>query len=272
MAVKIRLQRKGRKKAPFYQIVIADARAPRDGRFIEKIGTYNPLTVPATIELDNKKALEWLNNGAQPTDTVRAILRFKGVTYHKWLLDGVRKGKVTEDEAATRFDAFIAAKEEATTARKTQVADKKRATVKAMDGVAKPKAVKVVEAPVVEEVVEAAPEVVEEVVAVAVEAPAPVVEVVVEAAPVVEEVAVVETVVEAAPVVEEVAVVETVVEAAPVVEEVAVVETVVEAAPVVEEVAVVETVVEAGLDQELLDAGISEDDMTVVSEPEAPAE
>ena len=79
MSVKIRLQRKGRKAAPFYHIVIADNRSHRDGRLIEKIGTYNPLTVPATIELNGDRAYQWLLNGAQPTDTVRAILRFKGV-------------------------------------------------------------------------------------------------------------------------------------------------------------------------------------------------
>lgn len=85
MPVKIRLQRKGRKQAPFYHIVIADARSPRDGRFIEKIGTYNPLTIPATIELNSEKAYQWLKNGAQPTDTVRSILRFKGVLLQKRL-------------------------------------------------------------------------------------------------------------------------------------------------------------------------------------------
>ena len=79
MAVKIRLQRKGRKQAPFYHIVVADSRSPRDGRFIEKIGTYNPLTRPATIDIDRDSAFNWVMNGAQPTDTARAILRFKGV-------------------------------------------------------------------------------------------------------------------------------------------------------------------------------------------------
>ncbi|MBK6623318.1 MAG: 30S ribosomal protein S16 [Saprospirales bacterium] len=91
MAVKIRLQRKGRKKTPFYHIVIADARAPRDGRFIEKLGTYNPMTKPATIEIDRDKAYDWLVKGAQPSDTVRAILRFKGVLFRKHLMRGVAK-------------------------------------------------------------------------------------------------------------------------------------------------------------------------------------
>ncbi|MBK8112542.1 MAG: 30S ribosomal protein S16 [Saprospiraceae bacterium] len=79
MAVKIRLARRGRKKNPFYHIVVANSRSPRDGKFIESIGSYNPLTVPATIELDREKAYDWLTKGAQPTDTVAAILRFKGV-------------------------------------------------------------------------------------------------------------------------------------------------------------------------------------------------
>ena len=90
----------------------------RDGRFIEKIGTYNPLTVPATIELDRAKALAWLQKGAQPTDTVRAILRFKGVTFHKHLLDGVRKGAITEEQAETKFGAWLEEKETKIAARK----------------------------------------------------------------------------------------------------------------------------------------------------------
>ena len=111
MPVKIRLQRKGRRKRPFYHIVIADARAPRDGKFIEKIGTYNPMTVPATIELDRDSAYDWLIKGAQPTDTVRAILRFKGVLYRKHLQRGVAKGALTQDEADAKFDEWIATKE-----------------------------------------------------------------------------------------------------------------------------------------------------------------
>ncbi|MEO1714380.1 MAG: 30S ribosomal protein S16, partial [Bacteroidota bacterium] len=99
MPVKIRLQRRGRKKAPFYHIVVADSRAPRDGKFIEKVGTYNPLTKPATIDLDRDLAFDWLMKGAQPTDTVRAILRFKGVLYKKHLYRGVKKGALTQEEA-----------------------------------------------------------------------------------------------------------------------------------------------------------------------------
>ncbi|MDH3651908.1 MAG: 30S ribosomal protein S16, partial [Saprospiraceae bacterium] len=86
MPVKIRLQRRGRKKRPFYHIIIADSRAPRDGRFIESIGTYDPMTRPATINLDREKAYDWLMKGAQPTETMRAILRFKGVLYKKHLM------------------------------------------------------------------------------------------------------------------------------------------------------------------------------------------
>ena len=110
MAVKIRLQRHGRRKAPFYHIVIADSRSPRDGKFIEKIGTYNPMTVPATIELDRDSAFDWLQKGAQPTDTVTAILRFKGVMYRKHLQRGVNKGAVTTEQAAERYEAFVQTK------------------------------------------------------------------------------------------------------------------------------------------------------------------
>ena len=106
MAVKMRLQRHGSKKRPFYFIVVADARAPRDGKFIQKIGTYNPLTVPATIQLDRQKALEWLHKGAQPTDTVRRILSFKGVLYLKHLLRGVKLGLFDDATAMVKFQAW----------------------------------------------------------------------------------------------------------------------------------------------------------------------
>jgi len=107
MAVKIRLARKGRKKVAFYHIVVADSRSPRDGRYIEKIGSYNPVTNPATIELDFDKALGWLQNGALPTDTCRAILSYKGVLMKKHLLEGVKKGAFDEAEANKRFDEWI---------------------------------------------------------------------------------------------------------------------------------------------------------------------
>jgi small subunit ribosomal protein S16 len=106
MPVKIRLQRHGSKKRPFYFIVVADARAPRDGKFIQKLGTYNPLTVPASIQLDRQKALDWLHKGAQPTDTVRKILSFKGVLYLKHLLRGVKLGLFDEATAMTKFQKW----------------------------------------------------------------------------------------------------------------------------------------------------------------------
>jgi small subunit ribosomal protein S16 len=106
MPVKIRLQRHGSKKRPFYFIVVADARSPRDGKFIQKLGTYNPLTVPATIQIDRQKALEWLHKGAQPTDTVRRILSFKGVLYLKHLLRGVGLGLFDDATAMIKFQAW----------------------------------------------------------------------------------------------------------------------------------------------------------------------
>ncbi len=111
MPVKIRLQRKGRRKRPFYHIVVADARAPRDGRFIEKLGTYNPMTTPATIDVNVDSAYEWLMKGAQPTDTARAILRFKGVMYRKHLQRGVSKGALTQEDADTKWQEWIDEKE-----------------------------------------------------------------------------------------------------------------------------------------------------------------
>ena len=107
MAVKIRLARKGRKKLAFYHIVVADSRSPRDGRYIEKIGSYNPVSNPATIELDFDKALGWLQNGALPTDTCRAILSYKGVMLKKHLLEGVKKGAFDETEATKRFEEWV---------------------------------------------------------------------------------------------------------------------------------------------------------------------
>ena len=106
MPVKMRLQRHGSKKRPFYFIVVADARAPRDGKFIQKIGTYNPLTVPATVQLDRQKALDWLQKGAQPTDTVRRILSFKGVLYLKHLLRGVGLGLFDDATAMEKFQVW----------------------------------------------------------------------------------------------------------------------------------------------------------------------
>ncbi len=111
MATKIRLQRHGRKGKPFYKIVVADARAKRDGKFIERLGIYNPTTVPAQIELNVDSALHWLLKGAQPTDTAKAILKFKGVLYKKHLTRGVEKGALTEEQAEEKFQAWLADKE-----------------------------------------------------------------------------------------------------------------------------------------------------------------
>lgn len=127
MAVKIRLQRKGKKKQPFYHIVIADARSPRDGRFIEKIGTYNPLTKPATIDIDRDKAFEWLGKGAQPTETVRAILRFKGVLYRKHVMRGVKKGAFNEEVAMEKYQEWIEKKESKIASRAEKAAKEKAA-------------------------------------------------------------------------------------------------------------------------------------------------
>ncbi|MBN1820856.1 MAG: 30S ribosomal protein S16 [Prolixibacteraceae bacterium] len=121
MPAKIRLARHGRKRYAYYHIVVADSRAPRDGRFIERIGSYDPNTNPATIDLDFDKALNWLHNGAQPTDTVRAILSYKGVLYKKHLEGGVKKGAFSEDEAEKRFDAWLAEKEAKIQAKKDRL-------------------------------------------------------------------------------------------------------------------------------------------------------
>ena len=112
MPTKIRLQRYGKKGQPFYHIVIADGRAPRDGKFIEKIGTYNPITRPADIQIDFDKALYWVTTGAQPTDTVKAILHYKGVMYKKHLLKGVAKGALSQEQADVKFNEWKEAKDE----------------------------------------------------------------------------------------------------------------------------------------------------------------
>jgi small subunit ribosomal protein S16 len=165
MAVKMRLQRHGSKKRPFYFIVVADGRAPRDGKFIEKIGTYNPLTVPATINLDRQKSLEWLNKGAQPTDTVRRILSFKGVLYLKHLLRGVKLGLFDDATAMTKFESWYA-EHETSIASKNDAHKKAQAAKKEYVPVVKKVAEPVVEEAPAEVVAEeAAPEVVAEPVA-----------------------------------------------------------------------------------------------------------
>ena len=175
MAVKIRLQRRGRKKKPFYHIVVADERAPRDGKFIEKLGTYNPMTKPATIELDRDRTFDWLMKGAQPTDTARAILRFKGVMYRKHLQRGVKKGALTQEQADEMYGAWITDKENKIRDRFNETAKEKAEWLAHISGKAKP-------APVKEEEVEAPAEGGEEVVAEAAEAPAEATEAVAEEA------------------------------------------------------------------------------------------
>ncbi|MFT4594681.1 MAG: small subunit ribosomal protein S16 [Bacteroidia bacterium] len=211
MATKIRLQRHGRKSYAFFHIVVADSRAPRDGKNIEKLGVYNPNTNPATIELDIDGTLKWLENGAQPTDTCRAILSYKGVLYRKHLNGGVKKGAFTQEEADAKFEAWLNEKA-------NKVQDGANAIAKVKDG-AKAEAMKAevaikeakaaviaakksaltaeVEAANAAAAAEAAPEVVEA--AAAEEAP---VEAAAETAPeaVAEEVPAAEPVVEAAPV------------------------------------------------------------------------
>ncbi len=125
MPVKIRLTRQGKKGYPFYHIVAADSRAPRDGKYIERLGSYNPNTHPATVELDFDKVITWLNNGAQPTETCRNILSHEGVLLKKHLLGGVRKGAFSEAEAEARFDKWKNDKQSKTDAVKNDAVKKK---------------------------------------------------------------------------------------------------------------------------------------------------
>ncbi|MGI4819780.1 MAG: 30S ribosomal protein S16 [Janthinobacterium lividum] len=125
MAVKIRLARRGRKKAATYDIVVADARAPRDGRFIEKLGTYNPNTNPATINYDGDRAFYWVMNGAQPTETVRAMLAYRGVLLRRHLQLGVTKGALTQDVADQRYQDWLSEKDAKIEAKKTGLTDTK---------------------------------------------------------------------------------------------------------------------------------------------------
>ena len=125
MPVKLRLQRHGKKGKPFYHIVAADARAPRDGKFIERVGSYNPNTNPATIELDVDKSVQWVQNGAQPTDTVRAILSYKGVLYRNHLLKGVTKGALTQEQADAKFATWLQEKQDKIEGKKNTLATAK---------------------------------------------------------------------------------------------------------------------------------------------------
>ena len=162
MATKIRLQRHGKKGSAFYHIVIADSKSKRDGKFIEKIGTYNPNTNPATIDLQFDRALNWLNTGAQPTDTMRAILSYKGVLFMNHLNKGVAKGALTQDQADAKFKAWneqkegkIAGKVESLSKAKVTASEQKLADEKAKnEAIAAKIAAKVapeVEAPAAEE-------------------------------------------------------------------------------------------------------------------------
>jgi len=206
MPVKIRLQRHGKKGKPFYWIVAADARSKRDGKYLEKLGTYNPNFNPAKIEINIDGTVQWLQNGAQPTDTAKSILSYKGILLKNHLVGGVRKGALTEEQAEAKFQAWIEEKS-------TKIDAKKSDLEKAVDA----EKVKIFEAekaaneariaaavPVVEEVIEEAAPIVEEAAAeevVAEEAPAAE-EVVAEEAPA-EEVAAEEVVAEEAPATEQ---------------------------------------------------------------------
>ena len=218
MSVKIRLQRHGKKGKPFYWVVAADARSKRDGKFLEKIGTYNPNTNPATIDLNLESAVQWLHNGAQPTDTARAILSYKGALLKHHLDGGVRKGALTQEQADAKLAAWLD--------EKANKVDTKKAGLSKADEAAKAKALKAEKEANAKRIAAQA-----EALKVEVEAPAEVEETVVEETPAVE--AVTE---EAAPEVEAVAEVEApeeVVET--VVEETPAVEAVTEEAPAAEE-------------------------------------
>ncbi|WP_443937190.1 30S ribosomal protein S16 [Pedobacter sp. MW01-1-1] len=163
MATKIRLQRFGKKGKPFFHVVVADSRAPRDGKFIERLGSYNPNTNPATIEINFEKTLAWVNKGAEPTDTARAILSYKGVLYKKHLEGGVKKGALTQEQADAKFAAWLDAKAGKISG-KTEglAASKAEARKAALAAEAKKKEDKAASiaaknAPVAEEVVEEAP-------------------------------------------------------------------------------------------------------------------
>ena len=129
--VKIRLARRGRKKLALYDVVVADARSPRDGRFIEKIGTYNPLTVPATIELNDDKAFKWLMNGAQPSDTVKAVLSHRGIMLRKHLQIGVIKGAISQEQADTKLQEWLKAKTSKIESSRDKLSQNKEALAKA---------------------------------------------------------------------------------------------------------------------------------------------
>ncbi len=182
MPVKIRLQRHGKKGKPFYWIVAADSRAKRDGKYLEKLGTYNPNVNPAEINLNLDGAVQWLQNGAQPTDTARAILSYKGAMLKKHLAEGVRKGALTEEQAEKKFNDWIEEKAKAVENKRTKLADAKaKAKAEALEAekaVNEARAAAAVEEEAVAEAVEEGAEAVEA----AEEAPAAVAEEAAEAA------------------------------------------------------------------------------------------
>jgi len=189
MPVKIRLQRHGKKGKPFYWIVAADARSKRDGKYLEKLGTYNPNFNPAQIDLDIDGTVKWLQNGAQPTDTAKSILSYRGAMLKNHLVGGVRKGALTEEQAEAKFQAWVDDKtskvdakksdlEKAKDAEVTRIFEAEKATNEARIAAA---------APVVEEVIEEAAPIVEESAPEVVAEEAPAVEAAVEVAPAAEE-------------------------------------------------------------------------------------
>ena len=226
MSVKIRLQRHGKKGKPFYWVVAADARSKRDGKYLEKIGTYNPNTNPATIELNLDSAVQWLHNGAQPTDTARAILSYKGALLKHHLDGGIRKGALTQEQADAKLAAWLESKAGKVDAKKDGLskvqADAKAKALKAEKEVNAKRLAAAAEAEVAAQEEVVAEETAEEVVA----------EVAVEETPAAEEVVVAEEAPAAEEVVAEVAAEEVVVEETPAAEE-----AVAEEAPAVEEAA-----------------------------------
>jgi small subunit ribosomal protein S16 len=173
MSVKIRLQRHGKKGKPFYWIVAADARAKRDGKYLEKLGTYNPNVNPAVIDLNIEKAVQWLQNGAQPTDTAKNLLSYKGAMLKNHLVGGVRKGALTQEQADAKFAAWVAEKatkisdkeaglSQAQSDAKAAALTAEKAVNEARIEAAKPVVEEIVAEVAVEEVVEAAPETIDE--------------------------------------------------------------------------------------------------------------
>ncbi|NND64138.1 MAG: 30S ribosomal protein S16 [Flavobacteriaceae bacterium] len=164
MPVKIRLQRHGKKGKPFYWIVAADSRSKRDGKYLEKLGTYNPNVNPAEINLDVDGAVQWLQNGAQPTDTARAILSYKGAMLKKHLAGGVSKGALTEEQAEEKFNAWLEEKSKAVENKRTKLADAKaKAKAEALEAEKAVNEARTAVVEVAEEVAEATTEAAEEV-------------------------------------------------------------------------------------------------------------